>query len=137
MGQKLDITVNVKECTGCRLCEMVCSLFHENVVNPEKARIFVADRYEESLFEPHICRLCDDPPCVNACPVEALSRSPETGIIQVDVDLCNGCETCVDACEYHAVQWKEEFQRLFVCDRCGGDPVCVQFCTSDVLVPIG
>ena len=33
----MRISVNRKKCTGCHLCELVCSLFHLGVINPEKA----------------------------------------------------------------------------------------------------
>lgn len=133
MTQKLEIQVNVPACSGCRRCELVCTLFHEGVVNPEKARIRVSDHYEQSLFEPHICRLCDSPDCVNACPMGALTQDSESGIITVDQELCNGCEACIEACPYDAIHWNDELERLLICDRCGGQPTCVQFCTSDAL----
>ena len=132
MIQRVDIAVNPKLCTSCRLCEIVCSLSHENLINMEKARIRVTDNYEESLFEPHICQLCNDPPCVQACPSDALSQDEE-GIIHVDDQLCNGCESCVESCPHQAIWWQEEFGRLMVCDRCGGNPTCIQFCTIGAL----
>jgi carbon-monoxide dehydrogenase iron sulfur subunit len=132
MVQRVNIEVNAPLCTSCRLCEIVCSLRHENVVNMEKSRIRVTDRYEQSLFEPHICRLCSSPPCVDACPAHALSQD-EGGRIRVDGELCTGCESCVAACPHEAIWWREEIGRLLVCDRCGGDPACVQFCTIGAL----
>jgi len=133
MAQKLAIEVNTPACTGCRLCEMVCTLNHEDLVNLEKACIRITDNYDQSLFEPHICQLCDSPDCVEACPLEALKQDTETGVITVNDELCNGCEACVQACPYQAIRWSNELERLFVCDRCGGQPICVQFCTSGVL----
>ena len=134
MTQKLEIKVNIVDCSGCRLCELVCTLFHEGVVNPEKARVRVSDKYDQSLFEPHICRLCDSPDCVKACPVEALTQDSESGIITVHQELCDGCQACIEACPYDAMQWNDELEMPFVCDRCGGQPTCVQFCTSGALV---
>ena len=132
MVQRLNIEVNVPLCTSCRLCEIACSLSHEGVINMEKARIRVTDNYEQSLFEPHICLLCENPPCVAACPSQALTQD-KSGLIHVDGELCNGCESCVLACPYQAIWWREELGRLLVCDRCGGDPACVQFCTIGTL----
>lgn len=31
------LTVDADKCTGCRLCEQVCSVMHEGVSNPAKA----------------------------------------------------------------------------------------------------
>ena len=127
------IKVRTPACTGCRLCELVCSLYHEGAVNPEKARLWVSETPQESLYEPHICQLCVDPPCVAACPLGALSQGGESGLIGVDMALCNGCSACVEACPYQAVRWSDAWERLYVCDRCGGEPTCVQFCYREVL----
>lgn len=129
----LDIPVNTPACSGCRLCEMVCPVYHEGVVNPERARIRITDKYDESLFEPHICQLCSPAPCVESCPLGALSQSPVSGVISLDSSLCNGCQACVVACPYDAIWWSEEMEKLYVCDRCGGQPTCVQFCTSGAI----
>ncbi len=133
MTRPLDIKVDTPACTGCRLCEMACSLYHEDAVNLNKARIRISDKWDESLFEPHVCQLCDAPDCVTACPTSALTQDSR-GIIQVDGDLCNGCEACVTACSYGAIRWDNEFERLFVCDRCDGDPTCVKLCSVKALV---
>ena len=131
--ERLEIKVDTPTCTGCRICEMVCTLWHESVVNSEKARVRVSDKWEESLFEPGICRLCGDAPCVSACPTVALSQEEDSGLIRVDDELCNGCLACVEACPYDAIRYSDELSKLFVCDRCDGDPNCVKFCTIGTL----
>ena len=35
----LRIEIEKKKCTGCHLCEMVCSLSHLGVLNPSKSAI--------------------------------------------------------------------------------------------------
>ncbi len=136
MAHQLDIKVDTPACTGCHLCEIVCSLYHENLINPDKARIRIADKWDESLFVPHICQLCDSPDCVEACGMSALSQDSD-GIIRVDMELCSGCEACVSACPHEAIRWSNEFGRLYVCDRCDGDPMCVKFCSVKALELIG
>jgi carbon-monoxide dehydrogenase iron sulfur subunit len=133
MAQHLNIEVNTPKCTGCRLCEIVCSVHHEGAVNLTKARIRVSDSYEESLFLPHVCQLCEPAPCVEACPAQALTRDFQTGIISVDDALCSGCQLCEEACPYQAIWWEKSLGRLFVCDRCNGRPVCLEFCTTGAL----
>ena len=39
MGKVLAI--NPEKCTGCRLCELVCSVFHDGVSNASRSRIKV------------------------------------------------------------------------------------------------
>ncbi|MDP2646853.1 MAG: 4Fe-4S dicluster domain-containing protein [Desulfobacterales bacterium] len=132
MAHNEKIKVNARLCTSCRLCEISCSLFHEQVVNMGKARIRVVDDYEQLMSEPRICRQCSSPPCVGACPAEAL-RQDEQGLIRVDEEACNACENCVGACPYHAIWWQEELGKILVCDFCGGNPTCVQFCSIGAL----
>lgn len=133
LGRRLEIRVDTPACSGCSICEIMCSLYHEDAVNLEKARIRIADNNAESLYEPHICQLCEAADCVAICPEGALVQDPETMVIAVDNGLCTGCVACVEACPYNAIWWIEELERLFVCDRCGGQPVCIQFCPLGVL----
>ncbi len=133
MALGLTILLDAPQCTGCRLCEIVCSVYHEGVVNPKKARIRVNDDYEHSLFLPHICQLCQPTPCVEACPSQALTQDIETGVIRINDQLCSGCGACVEVCPYSAIWWDTAQDRLFLCDRCGGNPQCTQFCTSGAL----
>ena len=126
------ITVKKETCTGCRICEIVCSLSHERVINPEKSRIYIQRRYEESLYVPYVCQNCSDPDCVAVCPTSALSQDGK-GVILPDQDLCTGCELCVQACPYDAIRYNEAASRILVCDHCGGKPLCVEFCATQAI----
>ena len=81
------------------------------------------------------CRLCEEPPCVAACPRDALTQSEETGIILVDEDKCNGCGWCIEACDYGAIMIHPEKKVVFVCDLCQelGEPQCVKWCPEEAL----
>lgn len=46
------------------------------------------------------CFHCADPSCVSACPVSAMTKDPETGIVKYSVDACIGCRYCVAACPF-------------------------------------
>ena len=133
VAQRLPFRIDATPCSGCLMCQIVCTVFHEGVVNPEKARIRIGHKYEELLSVPHVCQLCESPPCLDACPTGALSQEEASGIIRVDEQACNGCLACVDACPYEAIWWSDDFGKLYVCDRCGGDPTCVKFCTSGAI----
>ncbi len=135
MTHRQEIQVNTPVCTGCRLCEVACSLFHRGAVNPEGARVWVAEDWDNSLYQPHICQLCDDAPCAGACPLEALTQEPDTGVIRVDPELCNACLACVEACPHGAIRWSDALGELLVCDRCGGEPSCLPFCHRGALRP--
>ncbi|MHA2407498.1 MAG: 4Fe-4S dicluster domain-containing protein [Candidatus Ranarchaeia archaeon] len=86
------------ECTGCRICEMTCSLKYFKVVNPRKARLQVRES-SEVLKQPFACRHCEDPPCVPACPNGAIKKL-KTGQVIVMPAKCTGVGACVEACPW-------------------------------------
>jgi Fe-S-cluster-containing hydrogenase component 2 len=45
------------------------------------------------------CRKCEDAPCVNICPVNALEKDHE-GIIERHTNLCVSCKSCVTICPF-------------------------------------
>lgn len=50
-------------------------------------------------FMPTPCMQCQNPPCVNVCPVGATWTTPE-GITLIDQNRCIGCRMCMAACPY-------------------------------------
>ena len=70
------------KCTGCRICEVVCSFNKEGVIDPSVARIHV-ERFESGEDRVHTCRQCTKAACLEACPEEAIYRDDE-GVVQVD-----------------------------------------------------
>ena len=48
---------------------------------------------------PTPCMQCQNPPCVNVCPVGATWTTPE-GITLIDQNRCIGCRMCMAACPY-------------------------------------
>jgi len=47
------------------------------------------------------CFHCQNPPCVDVCPVKATWMEPD-GIVVVDYNWCIGCRYCMAACPYDA-----------------------------------
>ncbi len=122
------LMINHEKCTGCRRCEMVCSVYHEGVLNPAKARIKVVKWEWEGLYIPMSCRQCVDAPCMNVCPVKAISRDEAQGLVSVDQNVCIGCRSCVAVCPFGAMNFNTDTRKVFKCDLCDGDPQCVRFC---------
>ncbi|MBI2321360.1 MAG: 4Fe-4S dicluster domain-containing protein [Chloroflexi bacterium] len=50
-------------------------------------------------FIPTPCQQCQNPPCVNVCPVGATFSTPE-GVVLIDQERCIGCRICMEACPY-------------------------------------
>jgi Fe-S-cluster-containing dehydrogenase component len=125
--KKLSVVPNL--CIGCRECELMCSLKHHGVFNPAMARIRVNRFAEEKCYEPAACMHCDAPECAQACPVEAMSPDERTGAMVIDDEACTMCYQCAEACPHGAINIAPGGEVL-KCDLCGGEPVCVEFCSK-------
>lgn len=120
--------IDYQKCTGCRLCELVCSVFHDGISNPARSRIRVMKWEAEGLYIPMSCQQCQDAPCKLVCPLKAISRDEELGRVSVDYDVCIGCRACIGACPFGAMSFNFKMKQVFKCDLCDGDPQCVRFC---------
>ena len=116
-------------CSGCRLCEIACSLKHEGKIWPEASRIRVYELVP-GINIPHLCSQCSDMPCVEACPKNALYRDEKTGAIMVKVEDCIECGLCIEACPGKVPRIIEGKKGVLLCDLCGGDPECVKVCNA-------
>jgi len=129
------VTVIPDKCVGCRICEYVCSLEKDKVFNPTRSRIRVVRIYPTTNAS-LTCRLCEDAPCVIACPRKALTQSEETGVILIEDDLCNGCGWCFEACDFGAITLDPEKKVVRICDLCidrEDGPMCVEWCPEEAL----
>lgn len=122
------LTVDYQKCTGCRLCELVCSVTHDGISNPARSSIRVVKWEEEGRYVPMICQQCEDAPCKNICPVGAISRDKDYDFLTVDYNICIGCRSCVNVCPFGAMNYNKIDKKVFKCDLCGGKPQCVRFC---------
>ncbi len=127
------LVVDAAKCTGCRICEQVCSVKHEGTVNPYRARIRVLKWELEGQVLPMVCRQCDDPPCLKICPMGAISKHEPTGLVSVDYDKCIGCRMCISACPFGAMDYDLVGKKVMKCDFCGGEPQCARFCDAKAI----
>jgi len=65
---------------------------------------------------------------MEACPVNAITRNPETGAMVVSEQTCVGCRVCTVACPIGGVSIDPVTSVASKCDLCGGDPECVKYC---------
>ncbi len=116
-----NLFINSEACTGCRFCQVVCSVTKEGESNPDKARIHVELYPFEGLMIPRVCINCKNAPCVKACPRGALEIDSKTGTVVLYDDKCDSCADCIPACPFAALTLTLE-GRLLKCDLCGGPP---------------
>lgn len=122
------IQFNPKKCTSCKRCEAACSHKYFNVFTSFYSKIKCVTFDEEHLYYPVTCFQCDNPPCLSVCPVDAISKDPETGIVRIDEETCTGCGACIDECPVKHIFPYDDSGHAIKCDFCNGNPECVIFC---------
>lgn len=135
----VSLTVHPEKCSGCRICEMACSMTHLGGFSPRKALVrveinrFLRSGVETSRIDvPTICLQCDPAPCSEVCPEGAIERV-ESGAWVVDQGKCTGCRLCVEACPHGMIFIDSEKGIARKCDLCLGNPVCVRYCPMEAL----
>ena len=111
------MVIDLKRCIGCYGCQLACKaengtppgVFYARVLKREEGQ-FPTVRH---LFLPVLCNHCEDPPCVDACPTGASSKSAADGIVDIDHDKCVGCRSCMMACPYHNRYFNDQPQHYF------------------------
>ncbi len=84
------------------------------------------------------CLHCNDPSCVSACPVSAMTKDPVTGIVGYDKDACIGCRYCVAACPFGIpkFQYDKALPKIGKCQLCrhrmadGRYAACAEVCPT-------
>jgi|SRR5208337_951673 len=121
------IHVDGEKCTGCRLCQLVCSYHNFEVFSESKSRIRIF-YFPPGIDLPTLCRHCEDPKCLPACPLGAISINK--GLVVIDQNTCDGCGKCIKACPYNGVFLDKETSKAINCIFCGQ---CVKECPTGCL----
>jgi NADPH-dependent glutamate synthase beta subunit-like oxidoreductase len=85
---KVSLVFNENDCMGCHACEVACKQEHDLGVGPRVVKVIE----KSPRFWPLFCHHCDDAPCAKACPVDAIIKDPETGVVLHDREKCTGCD---------------------------------------------
>ena len=133
MSQDKLIVFQPEKCTACRYCEIACSHFHHGTTDFKKSNIFVSVDLESGAIGIANCQHCDEPFCLAACPVDAISKDEQTGLVSINSMRCIGCKSCVLACPLKVVWFDERHKIAQKCDFCDGEPLCVAFCSPGAL----
>ena len=136
-------------CIGCSACAVACKDWNDVPAGPERwMRILYNERgkfpvvFVSYLINP--CYHCIDPVCIPVCPVGAITKRDEDGIVIVDSDKCIGNEECdskcLKACPYDAPQFgPEKGAKMRKCTFCldrrleNKILVCIQTCRPRAL----
>lgn len=70
----------------------------EGLLYPDTNRNGLKTLRELASFR-YTCRKCEDAPCIDVCPSEALEKDEE-GIINRHTNLCISCKSCVTICPF-------------------------------------
>lgn len=119
--------LDLDRCTGCRLCQLVCSVTNFSENNPKKAGIRVVSKlFTDARYDVTVCDQCGT--CADVCPVGAINM--DEGVVRIDADTCTNCGVCIDACPNGALFSHPEVAHPIKCVACGE---CAKYCPRGVL----
>jgi len=141
--RQLAFFVDLRKCVGCKACVVSCKA--ENNTPFGDTWRGVGELLEGSYpdlkktFVSMACNHCAEPACLKACPVDAISKRKEDGIVLIDQEKCIGCRRCVWACPFGAPKYNNQTKKEEKCTFCvhrmdaGLKPACVTTCIGDAL----
>lgn len=87
----------------------------------------------KAFFVPKLCNQCDNPPCVQVCPVGATYKTQD-GVVLIDRSWCIGCGYCIMGCPYGVRFFHPVYKVADKCNFCyhriskGMKTACVGAC---------
>lgn len=142
-GEQYAFEVNLDQCTGCKACVAGCHSLNgldEEETWRDVGLVLGGTRshpFQQTITS--ACHHCEDPACLNGCPVLAYEKDPITGIVRHLDDQCIGCQYCVLKCPYDVPKYSERLGIVRKCDMChsrlgaGEAPACVQSCPTQAI----
>ena len=143
------VMISAKKCTGCHMCELGCSAFHEAGFRPSVARLYADVNPTTAVIKGHTCLQTACAKCQEVCPEDAivtkqitvkpsgefaskekLGESVVGLVLVVDEQKCTNCGDCYDVCPYDVIHEHPDRKVAFKCDLCDGDPQCITFCQN-------
>lgn len=103
---RYGMVIDTRRCVGCKACMVACKA--ENKTPPGVSYTVVvaeavANRFDDKpIFTTKPCFHCENPPCVDVCPVSATFKRERDGLVVIDYDRCIGCRYCITGCPYGA-----------------------------------
>jgi len=94
---------------------------------------FAEEDIAKAFFVPKLCNQCENPACVQVCPVGATYQTHD-GVVLIDREWCIGCGYCIMACPYGVRFFHPEHKVADKCNFCyhrisqGMTTACAQAC---------
>ena len=66
------VMISSKKCTGCHMCELACSAYHEGAYRPSVARLFSEVNPTTGATKGHTCLQLGCAKCQKVCPNDAI-----------------------------------------------------------------
>ncbi|MBI4686716.1 MAG: 4Fe-4S dicluster domain-containing protein [Nitrospirae bacterium] len=146
--KQYTLWVDLEHCIGCQSCTMGCKGENNTPVGVDYNRVIEVEEgeFKDSKEKPDIrvnfipmpCMHCGKPACLAACPVGAIEKRKEDGIVLINKDKCIGCRYCAWACPFGHPAFNAEAKVMEKCTLCvhrlekGLKPACVETCTPKV-----
>ena len=143
-GQQYSFQVDLDQCSGCKACVVACHTMNglEEDESWRRVGTLTIGEPAEAARIQHVttaCHHCEDPGCLNGCPVKAYDKDPQTGIVRHLDDQCIGCKYCMMMCPYEVPKYSDRLGVVRKCDMChqrlsqGEAPACVQSCPNEAI----
>lgn len=124
----MKFKINHDVCSGCKVCQLICSLTHFKEVNPKKGALKIHGHFPEpGIFTINVCTQCGI--CADACPGNAIQEID--GAYIIDKELCTNCGLCAEACPEQVIVMREDTETPIKCDNCGE---CIKLCPRGALM---
>jgi Fe-S-cluster-containing dehydrogenase component len=120
--RRVVLTFAYQLCWGCKTCEVACKQENRPGDGVKLIRVWedgpgmVAGKLN-FVYQINVCRHCDDPPCADACPANAIRKRTD-GIVILDKTQCTGCKICIEACPYDAIAFDDQKAIACKCNLC-------------------
>jgi len=141
------MAIDLERCIGCHACSVACKVENNVSLGHFRTKVYYYDfaavnPYNRQptmkrAFLPTLCMQCEDAPCLDACPTDAIARGAD-GIVRIDDSICDRSRDCIKACPYGAIHIDPVAQVADKCDFCAHRleadmaPACVEVCPADV-----
>jgi DMSO reductase iron-sulfur subunit len=143
MKTQYGFWVEPDRCTKCWSCQVACKAWKgtkAGTVNIRRVLDIWGGTFPNvtRTFISLSCMHCEKPACMAVCPVGAVSKRVEDGIVLVDQSKCIGCHSCFFACPFGVPQFGED-GTMQKCDYCldrleaGKAPACAANCPTKAL----